>query len=149
MLLTTPQAVATADVRKELNFCVKTAIPVLGVVENMAGFVCPHCSECTNIFSKGGGEVMARQFGVPFLGSVPLDPQFVRLLEEGRSPVYPVGTQVAGRQLDLAGGREADQGLVHKYTKCSLCPIFARMTRDLVARIESRDESATAAGRPS
>lgn len=82
ILVTTPQEVAAADVRKELNFCRKVNFKVLGVVENMSGYVCPHCSECTNIFSKGGGEALARQFDVPFLGNVPLDPRFIELIEK-------------------------------------------------------------------
>ncbi|PRT52981.1 Cytosolic Fe-S cluster assembly factor CFD1 [Wickerhamiella sorbophila] len=82
ILVTTPQEVAAADVRKELNFCRKVNFKVLGVVENMSGYVCPHCSECTNIFSKGGGEALARQFDVPFLGKVPLDPRFIELIEK-------------------------------------------------------------------
>lgn len=94
VVVTTPQAVATADVRKELNFCTKTSIRVLGVVENMSGYVCPHCSECTDIFGSGGGKAMAQEFNVPFLGSVPMDAQFIALIEEGRRPVYPSGTQV-------------------------------------------------------
>ncbi|CAG8470217.1 7193_t:CDS:10, partial [Acaulospora colombiana] len=67
VIVTTPQAVALADVRKELNFCKKVKIPILGVVENMSGFVCPHCEECTNLFSTGGGESMAKEFDVEFL----------------------------------------------------------------------------------
>lgn len=82
ILVTTPQEVAAADVRKELSFCRKVNFEVLGVVENMSGYVCPHCSECTNIFSKGGGEALAAQYGVPFLGNVPLDPRFVELVEK-------------------------------------------------------------------
>lgn len=82
ILVTTPQEVAAADVRKELNFCRKVNFNVLGVVENMSGYVCPHCSECTNIFSKGGGKALAEQFDVPFLGNVPLDPRFVELVEK-------------------------------------------------------------------
>lgn len=85
VLVTTPQAVAVGDVRRELTFCKKTKIPVLGVVENMSGFVCPHCAECTNVFSKGGGEALAKQFDVPFLGCVPLDPQLTQSLEAGQS----------------------------------------------------------------
>ncbi|KAH0545309.1 cytosolic Fe-S cluster assembly factor cfd1 [Glutinoglossum americanum] len=131
VVVTTPQAVATADVRKELNFCKKTGIPVLGVVENMSGFVCPHCSECTYIFSSGGGKAMAEEFGVRFLGTVPVDPQFVALVEEGRRPVYPVGTRVAGREV---GGVEAPEGglLVEKYRDCSLCPIFEGIAREVI-----------------
>jgi hypothetical protein len=139
VVVTTPQAVSTADVKKELNFCRKVAVPVLGVVENMAGFVCPHCAECTDLFGTGGGEKMAAEFGVGFLGSVPLDPQFGRLVEEGRRGHYPEGTQVEGRAFtgdgDGAGMEEAD-GLVDKYTSCSLCPIFERITRGLVEKIE-------------
>ncbi|KAI9887363.1 MAG: cytosolic Fe-S cluster assembly factor cfd1 [Watsoniomyces obsoletus] len=74
VVVTTPQAISTADVRKELNFCIKTGINILGVLENMSGFICPNCSECTNIFSSGGGNLMAGDFGVRFLGSIPLDP---------------------------------------------------------------------------
>lgn len=81
VLVTTPQEIAAADVRKELNFCRKVNFRVLGVVENMSGYTCPHCSECTNIFSKGGGEALAKQFDVPFLGCVPLDSKFIKLVE--------------------------------------------------------------------
>ena len=56
VVVTTPQAVATADVRKELNFCRKTGIEVVGVVENMSGFVCPNCSECSKVFWDGWRE---------------------------------------------------------------------------------------------
>ena len=145
VVVTTPQAVATADVKKELNFCVKTSIKVIGVVENMSGFVCPNCSECTNVFSKGGGEVMAQEFGVRFLGSVPIDPQFVMLVETGRRPVYPVGTQVNGVEHSGAEveGREKDEKdpglLVEKYGDCSLAPIFKDITRDVISVVEGEN----------
>ncbi|KAI9807222.1 MAG: hypothetical protein M1825_005940 [Sarcosagium campestre] len=151
VVVTTPQAVATADVRKELNFCVKTRTEVLGVVENMAGFVCPNCSECTAVFSSGGGRVMADECGVPFLGSVPLDPQFGRLIEEGRRPVYPDGTVVGGMDVGRDGCRAAalgvgdgdaaveDEGrLVDKWQACSLYPIFRGIADRIVKGIESR-----------
>ncbi|MCD4654642.1 P-loop NTPase [bacterium] len=77
VIVTTPQEVAIADVRKSINFCRKLGIPVLGVIENMSGFVCPHCNETINIFSSGGGESMAREMKVSFLGSIPLDPAIV------------------------------------------------------------------------
>ena len=80
VLVTTPQAVATSDVRKEVNFCVKTRIPTLGVIENMSGYTCPCCGEVTNLFSSGGGEVMAGEMGVPFLGRVPVDVKFGELV---------------------------------------------------------------------
>jgi Mrp family chromosome partitioning ATPase len=81
IIVTTPQAIATADVRKELNFCHKVDFNILGVIENMSGYVCPHCSECTNIFSKGGGETLAKDYNVEFLGYVPIDPKFVTMIE--------------------------------------------------------------------
>ncbi|KAK8096638.1 Cytosolic Fe-S cluster assembly factor CFD1 [Apiospora kogelbergensis] len=147
VVVTTPQAVATADVKKELNFCSKTGIPVIGVIENMAGFVCPNCAECTNIFSKGGGEVMAQEFSVPFLGAVPIDPQFVMLVESGTRPVYPAGTMVNGKDISGAasssGAEEAAQIparreaalLADKYRGCSLEPIFNQITREIVTAI--------------
>jgi len=134
VVVTTPQAISISDVKKEINFCRKTGVKVLGVVENMAGFVCPNCSECTNVFSKGGGEVMARDFAVPFLGSVPIDPMFIRLIEEGKRPTYPEGTMIEGRDMqsgDHSNGKD-DGLLVEKYTSCSLSPIFSAIVEQLV-----------------
>lgn len=132
VIVTTPQAISTSDVRKELTFCKKVGLPVLGVVENMAGYVCPCCGEVTNVFSKGGGQVMAREWGVQFLGSVPLDGEgWGMLVEEGRRPVY----RAPGQTVEVGNGHEAvtettteateTQGrLVENYEACSLAPIF-------------------------
>jgi Mrp family chromosome partitioning ATPase len=139
VIVTTPQAISISDVRKEINFCRKTNVAILGVIENMAGFVCPNCSECTNVFSKGGGEVMAKEFGVPFMGSVPIDPMFIRLIEEGKRPVYPEGTVIEGTDMTTSNEDTvaSDDGLlVDKYTACSLSPIFNGMVKELVGRIE-------------
>jgi ATP-binding protein involved in chromosome partitioning len=73
VLVTTPQEVALADVAKALAMMKRMSVPVIGVVENMAGFVCSHCGEVTEIFGRGGGERFAQQHGLEFLGSVPLD----------------------------------------------------------------------------
>lgn len=81
IIVTTPQQVATADVRKEINFCKKVNFDVLGVVENMSGFICPHCAECTNIFLSGGGEELSKQLDLTFLGNIPIDPTFVEMIE--------------------------------------------------------------------
>ncbi|EQB55968.1 hypothetical protein CGLO_04047 [Colletotrichum gloeosporioides Cg-14] len=140
VVVTTPQAVATADVKKELNFCVKTGLNVLGVIENMSGFVCPHCSECTNIFSSGGGEVMAQEFSVPFLGTVPIDPQFGELVESGKRPQYPQGTQVNGQDLGQSRAQSGDT-LVEKYQDCLLAGIFKEITTKLTATVESQAQS--------
>ena len=136
VVVTTPQAISISDVRKEINFCKKTGVNILGVVENMAGFVCPHCAECTNVFSKGGGEVMARDFDVPFLGSVPIDPAFVALIEEGTRPVYPVGTLVNGDNApqDSSAAYDENASLLEKYTSCSLYSIFNGFCQQLQAQ---------------
>lgn len=81
IVVTTPQQVATADVRKEINFCKKVNFNVLGVVENMSGFICPHCADCTNIFLSGGGELLSESLGLDFLGKIPIDPTFVEMIE--------------------------------------------------------------------
>lgn len=87
IIVTTPQEVAIEDVRKEITFCKKTGIDILGVVENMSGFVCPNCSECSNIFSSGGGAALAELANVPFLGKLPIDPRVGDLGGTGKACV--------------------------------------------------------------
>lgn len=84
VIVTTPQEVALSDVRKGISFCRNLNLPVIGVLENMSGFVCPKCGEITNIFKSGGGEKMAKQMNVPFLGRIPIDPQIVRACDSGQ-----------------------------------------------------------------
>lgn len=92
VVVTTPQEVAMADVRKELNFCVKTGLRVIGVVENMSGFLCPCCGHKAEIFpapadGQGGPKGMAERFNVPFLGALPIDPLLLKCCEMGESYV--------------------------------------------------------------
>lgn len=82
VVVTTPQAVSLSDVRKELNFCKQVQLPILGIVENMSGFVCPHCQDCAPIFAQGGGNALATEFNVPLLGTLPIDPNLSSLVEE-------------------------------------------------------------------
>jgi predicted Fe-Mo cluster-binding NifX family protein/MinD-like ATPase involved in chromosome partitioning or flagellar assembly len=89
VIVTTPQEIALADVRKSINFCRQLDLPVLGVVENMSGFACPACGEVTDVFGTGGGERMAAQMGVPFLGRVPIDPNVVQACDAGVPVVQP------------------------------------------------------------
>jgi ATP-binding protein involved in chromosome partitioning len=74
VVVTTPQEVALAAVRKSITFCRKLDLPVLGVVENMSGFLCPHCGDRIEIFGTGGGERLAKEMKVPFLGRIPIEP---------------------------------------------------------------------------
>ncbi len=84
IIVTTPQDVALNDVRKSITFCRQLALPVLGVVENMSGFVCPQCGTKTDIFKTGGGKLMASEMKVPYLGSVPIDPRIVEACDDGK-----------------------------------------------------------------
>jgi Mrp family chromosome partitioning ATPase len=77
VVVTTPQEVSLLDVRKSIAFAKAVKMDILGVIENMSGFVCPHCGKETAIFKVGGGEAAASELGLPFLGRVPLDPQIV------------------------------------------------------------------------
>ena len=77
VIVTTPQDVAIADVRRCVSFCNKLSLPVVGIVENMSGFVCPKCGEKIDLFKSGGGEALAVEMKVPFLGRIPIDPEIV------------------------------------------------------------------------
>jgi len=83
VIVTTPQKVAAVDVRKSISFCRQIKMPVLGVIENMNGFVCPNCGELSAVFRSGGGRQMADDMQVPFLGSVPIDPQIAEAGDSG------------------------------------------------------------------
>jgi Mrp family chromosome partitioning ATPase len=93
LIVTTPQEVSLLDVRKEIDFCRKAGIKVLGLVENMSGFVCPNCTHRSQIFkaTTGGARRMAKETGVPFLGRVPLDPRIGMACDYGESffDAYP------------------------------------------------------------
>jgi ATP-binding protein involved in chromosome partitioning len=84
IIVTTPQDVALTDVRKAITFCRHVNLPIIGVIENMSGFVCPHCGKTVDIFKKGGGEAMAKEMGVPFLGRIPLEPKIVETGDDGK-----------------------------------------------------------------
>ena len=77
VVVTTPQDVSLLDVRKSIAFAKAVNLPVIGIVENMGGMVCPHCGGEVDVFKKGGGEAAATDLGLPFLGRIPLDPRIV------------------------------------------------------------------------
>ena len=89
IIVTTPQEVSLLDVRKVITFCRQVNLPILGVVENMAGFICPCCKTKSDIFVPvtGGAEGMCKEMNVPFLGSIPLDPILLKSCEAGHSYV--------------------------------------------------------------
>ena len=119
VIVTTPQAVARTIAEKGLRMFQPVRVPVLGVIENMSSFACPHCGEHTNIFSTGGGKEVAEDLGLPFLGDVPLDPRVVVAGDEGtptvvRDPESPAA--VAYREiarkvaLEVARSNQAERG---------------------------------------
>lgn len=84
VMVTTPQAVSLADNLRSLDFCRKTNLPLLGLIENMSGYICPHCNDCTNVWGKGGGEALAKRESIHFLGRIPIDPGLVRVLDDAK-----------------------------------------------------------------
>jgi len=102
VIVTTPQALSVNDVRKCINFCKQVNVPVLGVVENMSGLVCPHCNNVIEIFKAGGGETMATEMGVPFLGRIPIEPMIVEASDEGKPFVYHYSKTEAAKAFSKA-----------------------------------------------
>jgi len=84
VVVTTPQEVSILDIKKAVHFARRLDLPVLGIIENMSGLICPHCGKPIDLFGSGGGKRAAAQLKVPFLGSIPLDPGMSRAGDEGR-----------------------------------------------------------------
>ncbi len=102
VIVTTPQDLALVDVRKSVTFCRHLNLPVIGVIENMSGYVCPHCGENADIFKSGGGERLAEEMGVPFLGRIPLDSGMVSGGDAGQPCMVAPADTPAGRAMQEA-----------------------------------------------
>ena len=110
VIVTTPQEVSLADVRKSINFCKTVKMGIFGLIENMSGLACPHCGEMIEIFGCGGGEKTAEKMGIDFLGRIPFDPNVVACGDEGTSfqelfkdsPVTEAFSRIAGKMMELA-----------------------------------------------
>ena len=113
ILVTTPQELAVADVRRSVSFCEKVSLPVVGIIENMSGLVCPHCGGQIELFKAGGGELLAREMNVPFLGRIPIDPHIVACGDSGTP-------------------------YVHRYAACPAAKAFAEVVRHVVALGQNR-----------
>ncbi len=104
VIVTTPQEVALADVRKSINFCKTMKMEVTGVIENMSGYNCPHCGKTIDIFGTGGGEKTALAMGLPFLGRIPFDPNMVKCADAGISyQAQHAGSAAADAFSNIAG----------------------------------------------
>jgi len=84
VIVTTPQDVAILDSRKSVLFAKELKVPVVGIIENMSGFICPHCQKEIDLFGRGGGEESAADLGVPFLGRIPVEPEMVKSGDSGK-----------------------------------------------------------------
>jgi Mrp family chromosome partitioning ATPase len=83
VIVTTPQEVALADIRKSISFCKNVRMEIFGIIENMSGFTCPHCHKVVDLFGEGGGEKTAQNYDIPFLGKIAFDPEMVRCSDNG------------------------------------------------------------------
>jgi Mrp family chromosome partitioning ATPase len=115
VIVTTPQRVAEVDVRKAISFCRALGVPVIGVVENMSGFACPHCGEVTSVFRSGAGRRIAEDMDVPYLGSIPMDPK-------------------------VAEASDAGQPFIHSYAASPTAGIIQEIIRPIEDLIEQQQE---------
>jgi Mrp family chromosome partitioning ATPase len=111
VIVTTPQEVSLADVRKSINFCRTVKMPIFGIVENMSGLECPHCNCHVDLFGSGGGEQTAGKMGIPFLGRIPFDPEMVACGDAGMAFQEKFKDSPAAK---------AFQAIAEKMAKCSL-----------------------------
>ncbi len=118
VVVTTPQEVSLLDARKAISFSRELKFPVLGLIENMSGFVCPHCGKITYIFKRGGGERVAQEMDVPFLGRIPMNPKVVeagdggiqKVLSEGGEEMEKLFGGIVERLLEVVSGSQAPSG---------------------------------------
>jgi ATP-binding protein involved in chromosome partitioning len=88
IIVTTPQDVAVLDSRKSVLFAKELKVPIVGIIENMSGFICPHCRKEIDLFGTGGGEKSAHDLDVPFLGKIPLEPEIAKSGDSGQPFVH-------------------------------------------------------------
>lgn len=107
IIVTTPQEVALADIRKSISFCRNVNMGIWGIIENMSGFICPCCGKNVDIFGTGGGEKTAKAYGIRFLGRIPFDLDMVRCGDQGvsfqhlhaQSPITDAFVRIAERMI--------------------------------------------------
>src|SRR5262249_52280349 len=124
LIVTTPQDVSLLDARRGLMMFHSVNVPVLGVIENMAGFVCSHCDKVTDIFRRGGGAKIAQEMRVPFLGSIPIDPRVAEGGDSGHPTVaaHP-DTEVAKVFRKLAGEVAAQLSILQAQAAGNFQPV--------------------------
>lgn len=101
VIISTPQDLALIDATRAISFFDTAKVPIIGLVENMAGYLCPHCGEMSDPFGSGGAEAAARELGIPFLGRIPLDIGIRLASDAGEPPALGKGP-IAGAYADIA-----------------------------------------------
>ena len=150
VMVTTPQAVSLADNLRSLDFTRKTNLPLLGLIENMSGYICPHCEECTNVWGKGGGEALAQRESIHFLGRIPIDPGLVRVLDDAKEeakakvntesesvteidqPIQTTSTPSAEESFTPAG-TVLSRTTIQRYRDSQTFPVFQKITDQIRA----------------
>lgn len=138
VIVTTPQAVALMDAMKCLSFTHAVSLPVLGLIENMSGYVCPCCGEISNVFSTGGGEEMARREDLTFLGSLPVDTELVTLLDAAERTDGSEDTGLPD------GVRSQSFELSQRYSKTSSAKLFKAIVDRTIQKLSIAEETAVA-----
>ncbi|MCK4419486.1 Mrp/NBP35 family ATP-binding protein [Candidatus Aerophobetes bacterium] len=100
IIVTTPQEIALLDSRKSVNFAKSLNVPVIGIIENMSGLICPHCGGKIELFKMGGGEKAAQELEVPFLGRIPIEPAIVDSTDQGRPFIRAYGKTPTAKLMD-------------------------------------------------
>lgn len=130
VLVTTPQAISLADNLRSLDFCKKTGLPLIGLIENMSGYICPHCTECTNVWGKGGGEALANREGIEFLGRIPIDPKLVRVLDDAKEDVRKSqSASIDEEQSTTTQGTVLSRTILERYKDSDTFAIFQTITQ--------------------
>jgi hypothetical protein len=169
VIVTTPQAVALADALKCLTFTRVVSLPVIGLIENMSGYVCPCCGEISNVFSTGGGESMAQRENLTFLGALPVDTELVKLLDHGPA-VQEAGEKngekdtiqetalgegsnqiIGGATTNGTGAGTTESStssfpLLERYKKTPTYALFKPMAEKVIEALKARDEAMAAQG---
>lgn len=154
LLVSTPQAVALLDVSKELTFVRRTQLPLLGLIENMSGYVCPHCSDVVGVFGQGGGEDFCRREeerkdstvegeggGCGFLGRIPIDRELVSLLD-GVADVRVISSEQAlgAEEVPIStDGESRPRTLIERYASIPSFPIVREITTKVLGLIDAQE----------
>lgn len=132
MLVTTPQIVALTDMGKCLSFTRAVNLPIIGLIENMSGYVCPCCGEISNVFSTGGGEEMCKRDGLVFLGALPVDTQLVDLLDASVEAHSRTAEETAPQETKLLAP------LVQRYQNTASSKLMKDIAGTIIAYLSRR-----------